>query len=105
MACIRDLRVEFLRAPLEMLSCLLHTVVDAGMAEALALRDGFLLADQARCSKMIVNSDCWEVIAKMKDGGNSLGAAAVYEECSFLARGFTRVIFYHSARGSNRVCS
>ena len=38
----------------------------------------------------------------MKDGGNSLGpAAAIYEECTFLSRNFTEVIFSHCPRESN----
>jgi hypothetical protein len=40
----------------------------------------------------------------MMDGGNSVGAAAaIYEECTFLARGFAHVMFSHSHRESNRV--
>jgi hypothetical protein len=34
------------------------------------------------CSKLIVNSDCMEVIDTMLDGANSIGAAeALYKEC------------------------
>ena len=74
------------------------------MAEARALRDGLLLAGQVSCSKLIVNSNCLEVISTMQDGGNSIGqAAAIYEECTFLSKGFAHVIFCHSARESNRV--
>ena len=40
------------------------------------------------CNKLLVESDQMEVVK-----GNSLGvAAAIYEECTFLFRNFTRVI-------------
>ena len=40
----------------------------------------------------------------MQGGHDSIGpAAANYKECSFLYAGFAHVIFYHSARESNRV--
>jgi hypothetical protein len=40
----------------------------------------------------------------MQDGGNSARpAAAIYEECTFLARGFTHVKFKHSPRENNVV--
>ena len=43
-----------------------------------------------------------EVIEIMQNGGNSLGpAAAIYEECSFLARNFISIIFSHCPREAN----
>jgi hypothetical protein len=40
----------------------------------------------------------------MQDGGNSIGAAAaIYEECSFLSKCFSHVVFIHCARKSNKV--
>jgi hypothetical protein len=84
--------------------CSLPSVADVVSAEARALRDGLLLAGQVGCSKLIVDSDCMEVISTMLEGGNSIGAAAaIYEECSFLSRGFSHVIFIHCARESNKV--
>jgi hypothetical protein len=45
-----------------------------------------------------------EVIETMHNEGNSLGAAAaICEECSFLARGFAYVKFIHCPRESNGV--
>ena len=85
-------------------NCGIPSVEDAAMAEARALLDGLILAGQVGCTKLIINSDCMEVITTMQDGGNSIGpAAAIYEECSFLSRGFAHVIFCHSPRESNRV--
>ena len=43
-----------------------------------------------------------DVIEVMENGGNSLGpAAAIYEECTMLCRGFTEVLFFHSPREAN----
>ena len=43
-----------------------------------------------------------EVTEIMQNGGNSLGpAAAIYEECSFLARNFISIIFSHCPREAN----
>ena len=80
----------------------LQHVEDAATAEGHALRNGLLLAGQVGCNRVIVESDCLEVIQIMKDGGNSLGAAAaIYEECSFLCRSFTAVSFSHCPREAN----
>jgi hypothetical protein len=44
------------------------------------------------------------MLSTMLDGGNSIGAAAaIYEKCTFLARGLPHVSFAHSVRDSNRV--
>lgn len=43
-----------------------------------------------------------EVVEIMQGGGNSLGpAAAIYEECSFLASNFISILFYHRPREAN----
>ena len=53
---------------------------------------------------MEINSDCLEVIDVMKEGGISFGpAAAIFEESSFLARGFAHVTFSYTPRKSNEV--
>jgi hypothetical protein len=59
----------------------------------MALRDGLLLASQVGCSKLIVNSDCVEVMEAIQRA-----AAVIYE-------GFAHVVFSHSHsdRESNRV--
>ena len=42
------------------------------------------------------------MIEVMQSGGNSLGpAAAIYEECSFLARNFSFIVFNHCPREAN----
>jgi hypothetical protein len=82
--------------------CGISSIVDAATAELRALRDGLLLAWQVGCNILIVNSDCMDVIETMRNGGNSLGgAAAIYEECFFLASNFASVKFFHSPREAN----
>ncbi|KAK1615246.1 hypothetical protein QYE76_020763 [Lolium multiflorum] len=81
-----------------------HWFLRFASAEARALKDGLILAGNFGCSRLKVESDCMEVIDVMKNGGNSLGpAAAIYEECSFLCRNFTEVVFGHCPREANRV--
>ncbi|KAE8782611.1 hypothetical protein D1007_44005 [Hordeum vulgare] len=67
---------------------------DASSAEARAIRDGLILASEVGLQKLVVESDCMEVIDTMLNDGNSLGpAAANYEECSFLAKNFGFIHF------------
>jgi ribonuclease HI len=99
-AIIRDHRGHFVGAS----ACGIPFISDAALAEARALKDGLILAGNLGCSRLEVESDCMEVIDVMKNGGNSLGpAAAIYEECSFLCRNFTEVVFAHCPREANRV--
>jgi ribonuclease HI len=99
-AVLRDQRGFFLAAS----SSDKPFVSDAATAEARALRDGLLLAGQIGFNRLEVDSDCMEVIDVMKNGGNSLGpAAAIYDECSFLSRNFTEVLFSHCSREANMV--
>ena len=66
------------------------------------MRYATVLAGEIGCNKLIVEFDCLEVVEIMQNGGNSLGAAAaIYEECTFLCRGFARVSFAHCPREAN----
>ncbi|KAE8776165.1 hypothetical protein D1007_51201 [Hordeum vulgare] len=77
---------------------------DVSSAEARALRDGLLLASEVGVQKIIVESDCQDVIDTMLLDDNSLGpAAAVYEECSFLAKNFSLIQFSFCPREANMV--
>ena len=97
-AIIRNDRGKFLAAG----NCGISFAYDPSTSEARALHDGLLLAGQLGCNRIEVNSDCADVIEVMKNGGNSLGpAAAIYEECSFLSRNFTEVLFSHCPREAN----
>jgi hypothetical protein len=79
-------------------------VGDAAMAEATALRDGLILAGNIGCNKIMVESDCIEVVEVMQNGGNSIGpTAAIYDECTFLCHNFTHVCFSHCPREANEV--
>jgi ribonuclease HI len=99
-AVIRDEKGVFIAGS----SCGIEHIGDATMAEARAVRDGLLLAGQLGCNKVEVESDCMEVIETMMDNGNSAGvAAAIFEECAFLARGFSKVSFSFCPRESNHV--
>jgi ribonuclease HI len=99
-AVIRDEKGAFIAAS----SCGLQFISDATTAEARAVRDGLILAGQVGCTKIEVESDCSEVIDTMLDNGNSAGmAAAIFEECAFLARGFAKVCFKFCPRENNQV--
>ncbi|KAE8808644.1 hypothetical protein D1007_14715 [Hordeum vulgare] len=77
---------------------------DVSSAEARALRDGLIMASEVGVQKIIVESDCQDVIDTMLLDGNSLGpAAAVYEECSFLAKNFVLIQFAFCPREANVV--
>jgi hypothetical protein len=56
-------------------------LVDAQMAEAYALKEGLMLA-QHRGNRLIIQSDCMEVVEVMKNEGfKASSAAAIYDEC------------------------
>lgn len=93
-AVIRDDRGSFIAAS----SSGLPHVADAPTAEARALRDGLILAGQVGCNKLVV----MDVVDIMNSGGNSNGpAAAIFEECFFLAVNFSSISFFHCPRESN----
>jgi len=56
-------------------------VVDAPMAEAMALKEGLLLAQHIGCSGFIIHSDCTEVMDTMKSGISSTAGAPIFVEC------------------------
>ena len=66
--------------------------LDAPTVEATPLQDGGVLAGNVGCNRLVVESDCMEVVEVMHNGGNSLDvAAAIYEECTFLCHDFSGV--------------
>uniref|UniRef100_A0A0A9BCZ9 RNase H type-1 domain-containing protein n=1 Tax=Arundo donax TaxID=35708 RepID=A0A0A9BCZ9_ARUDO len=99
-AIIRDDQGMFLAS-----SCRgVEYVTDAQTAEDLALRDGLILAGQIGCMKIMVESDCMEVVEIMREGGDTRNVtAAIYEDCTFLCRGFSHVSFNHCPREANKV--
>ena len=60
-------------------------VVDAPTAEVHTLREGLLLAQHVGCSRIMVQSDCLEVVETMKQGGFlTIAGAPIYEEYKML---------------------
>jgi ribonuclease HI len=83
-------------------NCMLPFVEDAYTAEACALRDGMSLAGAMGCNRLIVHSDCLEVIEVMKSGGNAYGlAATIFGDCTLFCRELVDVIFEHCPREAN----
>jgi hypothetical protein len=54
------------------------------------------------CIRIILSSDCLDVVNLLNEGGNSLGiAAAIIDDCYQLTMEFAKVIFEHSYREAN----
>jgi ribonuclease HI len=86
------------------LQTFLPHVVDAQMAEAYALRDGLMLAQQIGVQNFVVQSDCVQVVETMRNGGfSATSSAAIYDDCSILWSGFGNVSIEHCNRGANQV--
>jgi hypothetical protein len=67
-------------------NCTITFVEDAATADAMVLRDGLIMVEALGCSKLVINSDCVEVIDVMKNGSHTQGpAAAIYEDCFFFS--------------------
>ena len=74
------------------------------MAEALALKFGLSLAQGTGCNRIIINSDNMEVIETMNNGGRSSSiAAAVFDDCYFLACDFLLLNLSIIIEEANRV--
>jgi hypothetical protein len=55
---------------------------------------GLILAQPMGCNQIILSLDCLEVLNILKEGSNSLSiAAAIIDDCYFLATEFPKVIF------------
>lgn len=78
-------------------------VFDAPMAEAFALRDGLLIARQLSCNRIIVQTDCLEVVNCMRDGFSATAAAAVFDECQTIWEWFDVISIEHCNREANQV--
>ena len=78
-------------------------LVDAPMAEAFALKEGLMLAQYVDCNRLIVQSDCMEVVETMRNGGFLANStAAVYDDCSIIWSGFEDITIEHCDRESNQ---
>jgi ribonuclease HI len=79
-------------------------LVDAPMAEAYALKEGLMLAQHIGCNRLIIQSDCMEVVQIMKDGGFSANStAAIYDDCNIIWSGFQDISIEHCSREANQV--
>jgi len=78
-AIIRDSSGSFIAVG----SCFMEYVVDAAMAEVIALREGLLLAQNIGCTQLLIQSDCVKVAeTMMQDGVSATASAPVYDECN-----------------------
>jgi len=78
-------------------------VVDAPMAEAMALKEGLLLAQHIGCNSFIVHSDCMEVMDTMKSGFSSTVGAPIFDECFQLWQNFEAIYLEKCDREANKV--
>ena len=82
----------------------LQHVGDAPMAEAFALLDGLRLAEQVGCNRIIVNTDCMQVVSTMRDDGfSATTAAAVYDDYFTLWQEFSLISIEHCNSDANQV--
>ena len=99
-AVIRDSSGSFIAAAARFI----EHVQDAPMAEAMALREGLLLAQQIGCNRLMIQSDCLEVVETMKQDG--ISATAIlnrYDECSQLWQDFVSISIKHGNREAHKV--
>jgi ribonuclease HI len=82
----------------------LDHVLDALSAEMQALKQGLILAQSIGCNRIIITSDCMEVVDTMKNGAISHGVAAViFDDCYHFACDFIKISFEHVPREANVV--
>ncbi|XBJ03647.1 hypothetical protein VPH35_022750 [Triticum aestivum] len=63
-----------------------------------------MLVQKTSCNRLIINSDNMKVIDTVKNGGLSAGAAAaIFEDCFFMACDFSQTSFEHCNREANKV--
>jgi len=78
-------------------------LVDAPMAEAYALKERLMLAQPIGCNRLIIQSNCMEVVQTMKDGGFTANSAtALYDECNIIWSRFQDIMIEHCNREANQ---
>jgi hypothetical protein len=78
-------------------------LVDTPMAEAFALKEGLMLAQYIGGNRIIVQSDCMEVVEIMKNEGFTANSAvAIYDECNVVWSGFQEISIEHLNREANQ---
>jgi ribonuclease HI len=99
-AVIRDSNGHFIAADAKYF----EHVLDAPMAEALAHREGLGLASQVGCNRLMVQTDCMEVVETMKQQGMSATASGpIYEECVQVWQDFASISIDRVHREANTV--
>jgi len=59
-------------------------ILDAPMAEAMALREGIALTQLIGCCKLVIHSNSQGVVETMQQGGSSATASApIFEDCAY----------------------
>jgi ribonuclease HI len=97
---LRDFEGKFIAARMK---CLPH-VGSASMAEAIAMKEGLILANEIGCNKILVESDSTEVIeACLGDHEWSNELAAIYANCVDLVTSIGMFSFMHCLREANKV--
>jgi hypothetical protein len=72
--------------------------------EAMAIQRGLYLANQVGCNKLIIQSECLEVIEILQNGGYTASAAApIIDDMCIQVSYFSRVEFVSCTRESNSV--
>jgi len=79
-------------------------LVDAPMAEAFALKEGLMLVQRIGGNRIIVQSDCMDIVEIMRNGGfTANSAAAIYDESHTVWCGFQEISIEHCNRDANQV--
>jgi hypothetical protein len=79
-------------------------VVDASMAEVIALREGLLLAQHIGCSQLMIQLYCLEVVETMRqDEFSATTSAPFYDKCNQLWQEFASIAIEHCNREANKV--
>ena len=97
---VRDDTGSFVGAACKKLS----TVFDEEVAEAIALREGLLIAKQLACHRLIVHSDCAAVV-EAYNSPNCLSTVSchIVDECRELGKDFGKILVQLCNRESNSV--
>jgi ribonuclease HI len=97
-AVIRDECGHFIAAA----TWFLPHVSSACSAETLAIRNGLYLASNQGCNKIVVESDCADVIEGVQNAGLHMGQdVAIIAQCHQLALEFGMTMFQHCHREVN----
>ena len=76
--------------------------INSFMAEAWALRDGLVLCNQMKVSKVIVESDAKAVVDALNNRGSHNSAfSPLFNDCRQLASNIPQVVFRHIYREAN----